>query len=578
MNGDAAARPAPEADDRGSDEDNDDTGGAEPDSSGDENAPNTDSPADTNDDDSEPSDDTDGTDSSALDSTDTDDVEEPMVDPGRTGAAIVPRLTQAELSHVLEDVLGDASGAVNQFIAEDEFSPYDNDSLRQTVSASLVDSLQALAEDVAARVAHDMALRAQFMPCEPADASDAECFDRTSMALGRAFLRRALTDDEVTAYRTLLEYAEEQGDFYAAIELLLSALIQDPEFLYRMERGSPSSADPNVLELTGNEIATRMAFLLLGSTPSPELLDAEATLGDAEQRRSLAAAMLQQDRAHQQLYRFHAMWLGYRALPHDAELNDAFQHETEQLIERVVFTEPSDYIDLFRSPETYLTTALAEHYGLPLPEGGEGWVTYPEESGRAGILSHGSVLSAFSKFSDTSPTQRGILVRTRLLCLAVPPPPPTVNVDQEPGENTSECKTDRYRAHREQSGCSDCHNLFEPIGMGLENFDRAGRYREHDDDNENCTIPGAGTLPSYGDFSGPKELSALLVDAGVIDDCFVRQYLAFASSKSTLNADDEAYAAQLTDNLAGHQGRLEDWLLDLVAAPSFAQRLRQEGQ
>src|SRR5690606_15688832 len=129
------------------------------------------------------------------------------------------------------------------------------------------------------------------------------------------------------------------------------------------------------------------------------------------------------------------------------------------------------------------------HYGLPSPGSDAGWVTYPEASGRAGILSHGSVLSGFSKFSDTSPTQRGIFVRTRLLCQTVPSPPVTVDVDQPPGvDATGACKAERYRAHREQSGCAECHSLFEPIGLGLENFDMAGRYRAHDDGRPDCPI------------------------------------------------------------------------------------------
>src|SRR5690606_22261585 len=145
------------------------------------------------------------------------------------------------------------------------------------------------------------------------------------------------------------------------------------------------------------------------------------------------------DRARRQLNRFHSMWLGYRTIPHDATLNAAFQLETETLIERVIFDEPASYLQLFRSDETYLNDLLAAHYDLPAPSGGEGWVSYSAGTGDnaagrvgGGILSHGSVLSAFSKFSDTSPTQRGIFVRTRLMCQAVPPPPATVDVDQPP--------------------------------------------------------------------------------------------------------------------------------------------------
>ena len=32
-----------------------------------------------------------------------------------------------------------------------------------------------------------------------------------------------------------------------------------------------------------------------------------------------------------------------------------------------------------------------------------------------------------------------------------------------------------------QAGCKGCHDLMDPIGFGLENYDMAGRYREFDD-------------------------------------------------------------------------------------------------
>jgi hypothetical protein len=63
------------------------------------------------------------------------------------------------------------------------------------------------------------------------------------------------------------------------------------------------------------------------------------------------------------------------------------------------------------------------------------------------------VLSAGAKFDDTSPTQRGIFVRTRLLCEDVPKPPSNANVDQPPQSPTSNCKVDRYAAHASVGDC-----------------------------------------------------------------------------------------------------------------------------
>jgi len=264
------------------------------------------------------------------------------------------------------------------------------------------------------------------------------------------------------------------------------------------------------------------------------------------------------------------MWLGYRTIPQSAELAARFGRETNALIDRVLFDEPQDYTNLFTMSETYVDDALAEHYGLPAP-GGEAWVSYGD-SGRLGILSHGSVLSAFSKFSDTSPTQRGILVRTRLMCDVVSPPPASVNTDEPPSAMDATCKVDRYEQHRTSAACATCHSALDPIGFGLENYDMAGRFREHDNDNESCSIEGVGNVEPYGEFSGPGELAQILVEQGEIDDCVLRQYLSFAVGRK-LTAGEDGLAEGLVERLRSGDHLLTSVLVDYVASAAFTLKL-----
>lgn len=499
----------------------------------------------------------------------------PTVSVPASDALLVPalRLTREELDHVLEDVLLDVTDPASAALAEDEHSPFDNDFARQTVSQALVDSLQFLAEDVAARAVDSPEAYARIVPCTPSGAGDAACFDQVVERLGRVFFRGPVSDGDLASYRVLLDFAIERDDFAVAVELLIASFLQDPEFLYRLERGSPGEAQ-GVLALNGYEIATRLSFLFWGTGPDEELLASAPELTSPDARRAAAERLLEDDRARRQMHRFHAMWLGYRSLPEGVGLSAAFRRETEALVERAVFSDAARYLSLFDSAETYLDEALAQHYALPAPAGGEGWVTYPTESGRAGVLSHGSVLSAFSKFSDTSPTQRGIFVRTRLLCQSVPPPPAVVDVDQPPEGEESGCKIDRYIAHAEQSGCVECHRLFDPIGFGLERYDMAGRKREHDDGNPDCVIAGTGELPGLGEFSGPAELSALLIEAGALESCFARHLASHLLGSSELDAGQLALSLELGATLAD-TGDVRALLVDLASSERFALRAQE---
>jgi hypothetical protein len=490
------------------------------------------------------------------------------------------RLSRAEFDNTVRDLLGDDTNPATRLLAEDLYSPYDNDYRSQLASGALIDSLEVLASDVATRVLSTPALRARLVSCTPSEPGDAACFRQVADGFVSRAFRRAVSPAELDAYEAFLEFATEDNpdvphDFYTAVELLVRSVLQDPEFLYRIEIGEATS-DPGVFALDDHEIAARMSYLLWGSTPDDALrTEAEAgMLTDAAARVEIARGMLADDRARDQVHRFHAMWLGYRAIPHPAELTAAFHRETTALLDRVVFDEPQSYLNLFTFPETMLDTMLADHYGLPQPSGGEGWVEYGD-SGRAGILSHGSVLSAFSKFTDTSPTQRGIFVRTRLLCQEIPRPPANVNSDEPPGDMAAVCKFDRYAEHRASDACAGCHNQTDPIGFGLENYDIAGRYREHDDGLPECAIEGSGEVVGVGEFSGPAELGRILVDEQLVQPCVVKQLVQFALGRAPHGNESEALA-ELGTSFEAQDYAWDELLLHYIGSDAFALRREPE--
>lgn len=505
----------------------------------------------------------------------------PAVDPLLAIESGARRLSQAELDNTLRDLLGEDTAPATRLLNEDEFRPFDNDYTIQQASDALITSLEALAEEVAGRTLADPSKRAALVPCTPASADDEPCFRAFLDSFLPRALRRAVTADDVEPYVPLLAFASENNaavdnDFYTAVELAVSAALQDPEFLYRVEQGTPTNT-PGLLVLDGYEIASRMSYLLWASMPDGPLFAAAAagTLGSPDGRRAEAVRMLDDAKARTQLHRFHAMWLGYRSIPLTPELVAAFNRETSALIDRVILDEPGSYLRLFTMGETFVDDALADHYGLPRPTNGEGWVSY-EGTGRAGILGHGSLLAAFSKFEDTSPTQRGILVRTRLMCEEVPRPPPDVDTDQPPqGAMDALCKYDRYAEHRDQStSCAGCHSLVDPIGFGLENYDIAGRYREHDEGLPECLIEGSGEITGLGTFSGPAELSKLLVENGYVDACAVRQFLTFAFGRPTTSYET-ALAQEMVESLRTGQHDLKAFIVDFIASDRFARRAEE---
>ena len=487
------------------------------------------------------------------------------------------RLSRNEYDNTLRDLLRDESRSGFLKLPEDVLDPFDNDFTTQQPSGILVESAETLAFEAAARLMADTAKRDEVIGCTPAGAGDQDCLRSFVVAFGRRALRRPLTTDEVDSYLAFSSLSIEANDFYVGAGMVIAALLQDPEFLYRIERGEPVKGRAGLFRLNDYEVGTRLSYFIWGSTPDDALLDLadQKGLRTPEQVRAAAERMLADPRARARIDRFHAMWLGYYKLPHSPELTASMRTETQKLIERVVFDEGRPWADLLTSNETFVDARLAELYGMPAPAGGAGWMPYEGPGNRAGLLSTGAFLSVAGKFGDTSPTQRGKLIRERLMCQVVPPPPPNVNVDEPPQSTpTSTCKVDRYEQHRSDGSCYSCHNAMDPVGFGLENFDQTGRWRATDNDDASCTISGDGELFGISDnpipFRGPAELGTILVDSGVLEACLVTQLYRFAMGHREQRED-----ADLIDALAHsflETKRFDALVIDLVSAEAFGYR------
>lgn len=498
---------------------------------------------------------------------------------GKTGAR---RLSRVEYDNTLRDLLLDDSRSGFAKLPEDVNDPFDNDFSTQQPSGVLVESAETLAFEAAERLLADPVKRDQVVGCTPIGPEDADCLRSFITHFGRLALRRPLTTEEVDRYLAFGEFAIEGGDFYIAAGMVITALLQDPEFLYRVEIGKPVSGRPGLYRLGDYEVGTRLAYFIWGSTPDDELLDLaeQGQLSTPEGVRLAAMRLLADPRARERIDRFHALWLGYHQLPHAADLTSSMRTETGKLIERVIFDEGRPWTDLFTSTETYVDARLAALYGMPEPAEGFAWQSYEGPGQRRGILSHGSFLSVAGKFGDTSPTQRGKLIRERLLCQVVPPPPPDVNVDEPPMSPTSTCKYDRYEAHRSNGSCAGCHQQMDPVGFGLENYDQTGRWRAHDNDDETCTIAGDGQLFGVGedgvavDFNGPAELGTVLVESGLVEACLVTQVYRFAMGHRE-HEDDGPFLETLAGSFA-QSHRFDELMLDLVAVEAFGYRQEED--
>jgi hypothetical protein len=499
----------------------------------------------------------------------------PIVPEDGVGKMGLRRLTVAEYDNTVAAILGDDTRPGAALLPEDARSPFDNDYTTQEASRVLVEAAETLAKEAAARLVAEPARRDAVVGCTPSAIADAACMASFVGRFGRLALRRPLSQEEIDAYVALgLDFAERDGTFDTGVEVVIRAFLQDGELLYRVEIGTAVPERPGLFRLNGWERATRMSYFLWGGPPDDALLDlaAAGSLETPEGMAAAAEAMLADGRTRAQVERFHALWLGFDQLPHAQDLTNRMRAETAALIERVVFDERRSWLGLFDATESFVDDTLAQHYGMPSPGSSTPvWTDYGD-SGRRGLLSHGSFLSVAGNVADTSPTKRGKLIRERLMCQVVPPPPPDVDADAPPDEASGECKWDRYAAHRQAGACKSCHDMMDPIGFGLENFDREGRFRAHDDGAPQCAIAGDGELVGAGTFNGPAELGALLMETGRLEACAAQQLYQYAMGHP-IGDEDDAFVTALQERFREGGQRFDRLLVELVANPAFGFRL-----
>lgn len=499
-------------------------------------------------------------------------------------ASAVRRLTRTELRQTVLDLVGlDMQAELAKFPedyaeANDVFA-FDNKYSLQQPSSALVQAAKNLADTVGAAVLADPALARRLLPCAPRNAADDTCLRSFVTAFGRRALRRPLSPAEIDGYVTKFRpFAMEANDFNRATVLVMRALLQDMEFLYRVEVGQPVAGTPGLAKLGGHEMASRLSYFLWGSMPDDALLDA-AGAGERLQTpaavKTAAARLLADPKARRGVAKFHGMWLGFERQPPPAPLQASMLAESRALFDRVIFDEQRPWLDLFRLKETYVDATLAAHYGLPRPPSGSVW-TPAGATGRQGILSQGAFLGVERKHGDTSPTMRGQLIRTRLMCQDIPPPPSNLMVDIDAVPRDGNCKTDRYSMWK-KDGCAACHLLMDPIGHGLERYDRTGAERNlapDDAGKPECAISGDGVVEGHGPFKGAAGLSDRLIESKVLETCAATQLASFFLGREVRDPE-RALFERVGSRFAAGGHRFDQMLLDFVTLPGFGYRLAE---
>jgi hypothetical protein len=425
--------------------------------------------------------------------------------------------------------------------------------------------------------------RRRILVCHPTSADDEDaCARRIIAALARRAYRRPVTDDDLDKPLALFREAKKQAGFDAGIEAAVAAVLVSPNFLFRIERDPPDVVRGTTYRVSDLELASRLSFFLWSSIPDDELLELaeRGELGSPVALRRQVRRMLADERSRSLVANFADQWLHLRNLDamtpdarlfpdFDHNLRHAFRKETELLFESVV-RENRSVLDLIDARHTFLNERLARHYGIPHIYGSHfRRVELDDASRRGGLLRQGSILTVTSYATRTSPVLRGHWVLKNLLGMAPPPPPPDVPDLPENAVAASLPMRERLAQHRADPACANCHDLMDPVGFALENYDAVGRWREFE---HGRPVDAAGAFPDGSEFDGVEGLEkALLARPELFVDTMVERLLVFALGRGVESYDAPAIR-QITREARDDWWRFSSLVVGIARSVPFQMR------
>lgn len=463
------------------------------------------------------------------------------------GSAPMRRLSHEEYASAVGDLFGNptlARQASAGFIADSTSLGYSNGARFLDVKAVMMQKYQEAAETVAAQVTTAASLPA-LVPCQTSLGEPC-----ARQAIERLLLRahrRPAPAADVDRYLAVWREGATGADFRTGMEWVVGAVLQSPRFLYRLELDAPDTA---TRALSGYELASRLSFLFWQSGPDDALLAAAgrgalATPEDVERE----ARRLLADPKAERVFRFFEEWMdvdeiaslrrdqaAFPGLP--ATLAALLHEEARQFVKGAVLSGEGNFEALLTSNVTYVNGDLARHYGLTGITGAT-WQRTTFASGlRGGLFMNSAALVSHDKQTRTSIVNRGMRVRTQLLCQTVPAPPDNVPLNLQPitGEFS---QADRLAQHRADPNCSGCHSLLDPLGEPFEHLDAVGRERTRDEGGR--AIVTAGEIVASRDSDGRVvhglDLMRKLAASDEARECLVTQLFRFTSGRQEEAAD-----------------------------------------
>jgi hypothetical protein len=505
---------------------------------------------------------------------------EPPPGPGELAHTPMRRLTRAQYNNTIRDLLGVTGDTAGAFALDENDGGFASNATAPVKELQL-DKYREAAEDLANKATADMA---RLVPCAPPAKPEAACVDEFLRDFGKRAYRRPLEADELTRYKALFNVGKDGTDFATAIRLVVSTMLQSPNFIYMPELGDPRrvSATGKMVALTHYEAASRLSYYLQNTMPDAELFAAAdaGKLGTADELAMQARRLMQSPRGRDTVVSFHAQWLQTDDLltveksatsypMFTPEVRAAMKDELDEFADQVVRQGDGKLETLLTAGFSFLRGPLYGVYGVSAAGGAATGMRRADlpAGQRAGILTLAGVMAKHAHPDQSSPVGRGYVISDRLLCVVPPDPPDNVDANVPTPDPNSTTRA-RFEMHRTKPDCAACHALMDPLGLPFESYDGMGRYRTMDGRQAVDPTSALANTDNDGPVKNAVELMGRLAQTSEVKRCVSRQWFRYAFGRIDTAADGPSIDAAL-DAFARGGFKVPDLVVGIASTDTF---------
>jgi len=494
------------------------------------------------------------------------------------GRSPLRRLTTYEYNSTIRDLLGDTTnpGGALPAQVDSKQNLFGNDADEQSPSSLLIEKYQTVAESVAARATASTTALAKLHSCASSltTSNEAACARMIATSLApRAYRRTVATSeiDDLVALYTNVRALSTTMTFGSGVAAMIEAMLQSPDFLYRVELGKAVAGNTAVKRIAGREMATRLSYLFWQTMPDATLFQAaDAGMLDTNDGvRQQAQKLLDDPKSHPTVAFFFDNLLpipDLAGLTRDAatfpkwssSIGSAMRTEVQRMLEYEIYENtaqsappyaPGSWPAILTAPYTFVNQSLFSYYGSATFAAGTSVTGTTltkvnlNTSQRLGLMTLGGMTAGSTISSNTNPVLRGSFIINKLMCRNVELPVGFTPMAPDP--YSGKTARERYSKHSSAAICAQCHQYLDPLGFPFENYDAVGQYRASEkwtDPMTNTTydtpIDASGSVPGVsGSAKNAVELVQLLATSPEVGSCFASHWIRFAYGRSLADVD-----------------------------------------